>query len=85
MGFGVQSDFFNWTSPEFAKAQPIWGSWDCLWPFLVKQDHFWGVLGPPGANFGGKKVQSVQLCSTNVQHTYVLGLLGLPIMAIFGP
>ena len=53
-----------------------WGCWDCLWPNMAISGHFWGVLGPQSAIFGGQKGSkltppdvkyNVQHCSTNVQ------------------
>ena len=82
MGFGVQSDFFNWASPEFAKVQPIWGRWNCLWPNMAisgQTGSFWGSRAPKRHFLGAKRSKLFHQCSTHLK------LLGLPIMAIFGP
>ena len=42
MGFSVHCEFFNWATPEFAKARPIWGRWGCLCLVRVaKYGQFW--------------------------------------------
>ena len=69
-----------------------WGCWDCLWPNMAISGHFWGVLGPQSAIFGGQKGSkltppdvkyNVQPCTTNVQPIWGWKDYLWPTMAIF--
>ncbi len=84
--FNLVQPMFN----PFGVARTIYGQ---LWPYLTKKGHFWGVLGPPSAIFGGQKGSkltppdvkyNVQPCSTNVQPIWGCWECLWPNMAILG-
>ena len=67
---------FNHVQPMFNPIGVAGTAYGPIWHFLAKKGHFWGVLGPQNAIFGGPKGSNltppdvkynVQPCSTNVQ------------------
>ena len=87
------SIMFNLVQPMFNPFGVARTAYGQLWPYLTEKGHFWGVLGPPSAIFGGQKGSklnppdvkyNVQPCSTNVQPIWGCWECLWPNMAILG-